>query len=58
MNEGSSYAGGQWAAGDEPFYYIVSPKDVVIAKPRFVIAVTVLLLNLCFDMNRHYNGFQ
>lgn len=31
---GSSYAGGQWAAGDEPFYYIVSPKDVVIAKPR------------------------
>lgn len=31
---GSSYAGGQWAAGDEPFYYIVSPKDVVVAKPR------------------------
>ncbi|KAK4492678.1 hypothetical protein RD792_003498 [Penstemon davidsonii] len=31
---GSSYAGGQWAAGDEPSYYIVSPKDVVIAKPR------------------------
>ncbi|CAN0916548.1 Vacuolar protein sorting-associated protein 41 homolog, partial [Linum grandiflorum] len=31
---GSSYAGGQWAAGDEPMYYIVSPKDVVIAKPR------------------------
>ncbi|XP_022729889.1 vacuolar protein sorting-associated protein 41 homolog isoform X2 [Durio zibethinus] len=31
---GSSYAGGQWAAGDEPIYYIVSPKDVVIAKPR------------------------
>ncbi|GFZ20378.1 vacuolar protein sorting 41 [Actinidia rufa] len=31
---GSSYAGGQWAAGDEPVYYIVSPKDVVIAKPR------------------------
>lgn len=34
MNVGSSYAGGQWAAGDEPLYYIVSPKDVVIAKPR------------------------
>lgn len=34
MNVGSSYAGGQWAAGDEPIYYIVSPKDVVIAKPR------------------------
>lgn len=33
---GSSYAGGQWAAGDEPLYYIVSPKDVVIAKPRSV----------------------
>ena len=33
---GSSYAGGQWAAGDEPLYYIVSPKDVVIAKPRLV----------------------
>ncbi|KAK4286396.1 hypothetical protein QN277_002956 [Acacia crassicarpa] len=31
---GSSYAGAQWAAGDEPHYYIVSPKDVVIAKPR------------------------
>lgn len=31
---GSSYAGGQWAAGDEPLYYIVSPKDIVIAKPR------------------------
>ncbi|CAN4098954.1 unnamed protein product [Withania somnifera] len=33
---GSSYAGGQWAAGDEPLYYILSPKDVVIAKPRDV----------------------
>lgn len=33
---GSSYTGGQWAAGDEPFYYIVSPKDVIIAKPRLV----------------------
>ncbi|KAL7240443.1 hypothetical protein ACSBR2_006152 [Camellia fascicularis] len=31
---GSSYAGGQWTAGDEPLYYIVSLKDVVIAKPR------------------------
>ncbi|CAM6008740.1 unnamed protein product [Sphagnum balticum] len=31
---GSSIAGGQWAAGDEPLYYIVSPKDVVLAKPR------------------------
>uniref|UniRef100_A0A2P2MIW4 Vacuolar protein sorting-associated protein 41 homolog n=1 Tax=Rhizophora mucronata TaxID=61149 RepID=A0A2P2MIW4_RHIMU len=31
---GSSYAGGQWASGDEPLYYVVSPKDVVIAKPR------------------------
>eukprot|EP01018_Ginkgo_biloba_P020522 Gb_33564 [translate_table: standard] len=31
---GSSSAGGQWAAGDEPLYYIVSPKDVVIARPR------------------------
>ncbi|XP_042448785.1 vacuolar protein sorting-associated protein 41 homolog [Zingiber officinale] len=31
---GSSYSGGQWAAGDEPLYYIVSPKDVVIARPR------------------------
>ncbi|CAL1378642.1 unnamed protein product [Linum trigynum] len=31
---GSSYGGGQWAAGDEPMYYIVSRKDVVIAKPR------------------------
>ncbi|XP_044504927.1 vacuolar protein sorting-associated protein 41 homolog [Mangifera indica] len=31
---GSSYAGGQWAAGYEPLFYVVSPKDVVIAKPR------------------------
>ncbi|BBN13096.1 vacuolar protein sorting-associated protein 41 [Marchantia polymorpha subsp. ruderalis] len=31
---GSSSAGGQWAAGDERLYYIVSPKDVVIARPR------------------------
>nr|GEX09425.1 vacuolar protein sorting-associated protein 41 homolog [Tanacetum cinerariifolium] len=31
---GSSYAGGQWAAGDEPLYYVVSQKDIVIAKPR------------------------
>ncbi|XP_074350636.1 vacuolar protein sorting-associated protein 41 homolog isoform X2 [Apium graveolens] len=31
---GSSYTGGQWTAGDEPFYYIVSPKDIIIAKPR------------------------
>jgi hypothetical protein len=35
-NVGCSYAGGQWAAGDEPLYYIVSPKDVVIAKPRLI----------------------
>ncbi|CAL5426427.1 unnamed protein product [Camellia sinensis] len=28
------FSGSQWAAGDEPLYYIVSPKDVVIAKPR------------------------
>jgi len=34
---GSSYAGGQWAEGDEPLYYIVSPKDVVIARPRLVV---------------------
>ncbi|GJN01348.1 hypothetical protein PR202_ga18609 [Eleusine coracana subsp. coracana] len=31
---GSSNAGGQWAAGDEPLYYILSPKDIVVAKPR------------------------
>ncbi|KAJ6837104.1 vacuolar protein sorting-associated protein 41-like protein isoform X2 [Iris pallida] len=31
---GSSYAGGQWAEGDEPLYYILSPKDIVIARPR------------------------
>lgn len=37
-NVGSSYAGGQWAAGDEPLYYIVSPKDVVIAKPRLILS--------------------
>jgi len=39
LKAGSSYAGGQWAAGDEPLYYIVSPKDVVIAKPRSVLLV-------------------
>ena len=27
-------AGTQWIVGDEPLYYIVSPKDVIIAKPR------------------------
>ncbi|BBN13098.1 vacuolar protein sorting-associated protein 41 [Marchantia polymorpha subsp. ruderalis] len=31
---GSSNAGGQWAAGDDPLYYIVAPKDIVIASPR------------------------
>ncbi|KAK9689968.1 hypothetical protein RND81_09G094900 [Saponaria officinalis] len=31
---GSSYINGRWAAGDEPLYYVVSPKDIVIAKPR------------------------
>ncbi|XP_024534538.1 vacuolar protein sorting-associated protein 41 homolog [Selaginella moellendorffii] len=31
---GSSTAGGQWAAGYEPLYYIVSPKDVVVARQR------------------------
>lgn len=50
LNEGSSYAGGQWAAGDEPLYYIVSPKDVVIAKPRLVSSITVLPLNLVLNM--------
>uniref|UniRef100_A0A0D9XYG1 Vacuolar protein sorting-associated protein 41 homolog n=2 Tax=Leersia perrieri TaxID=77586 RepID=A0A0D9XYG1_9ORYZ len=27
---GNSNAGGQWAAGDEPLYYIVSPKDIML----------------------------
>lgn len=31
---GSSYSDGHWVGGEEPIYYIVSPKDVVIAKPR------------------------
>jgi len=31
---GSSYVNGRWSAGDEPLYYVVSPKDIVIAKPR------------------------
>ncbi|EFJ13380.1 hypothetical protein SELMODRAFT_424584 [Selaginella moellendorffii] len=31
---GSSCPGVQWAAGDEPLYYIVSPKDVVVARRR------------------------
>lgn len=31
---GSSYVNGRWTAGDEPLYYVVSPKDIVIAKPR------------------------
>jgi hypothetical protein len=38
---GSSIAGGQWAAGDEPLYYIVSPKDVVLAKPRFLLLLMI-----------------
>jgi len=40
---GSSNAGGQWAAGDEPLYYIVSPKDIVVAKPRFVTKQELIL---------------
>lgn len=35
LGSGSSFAGGQWKDGDEPLYYIVSPKDVVIARPRW-----------------------
>ncbi|XP_057247651.1 vacuolar protein sorting-associated protein 41 homolog isoform X2 [Beta vulgaris subsp. vulgaris] len=31
---GNNYSNGRWAAGDEPLYYVVSPKDIVIAKPR------------------------
>ncbi|CAO2813254.1 unnamed protein product [Amaranthus hypochondriacus] len=31
---GSNFNNGRWAAGDEPLYYVVSPKDIVIAKPR------------------------
>lgn len=46
MNLGSSYAGGQWAEGDEPLYYIVSPKDAVIAKPRSVSSHFVLVASL------------
>ena len=34
MLPGSGSAGTQWIAGDEPLYYIVSPKYVIIAKPR------------------------
>ena len=45
LTKGSSYAGGQWAAGDEPLYYIVSPKDVVIAKPRLVFMLPFFLQN-------------
>jgi hypothetical protein len=42
-HSGSSNAGGQWAAGDEPLYYIVSPKDIVVAKPRFVTKQELIL---------------
>ncbi|KAH9618528.1 hypothetical protein KSS87_018147 [Heliosperma pusillum] len=31
---GGSFINGRWTAGDEPLYYVVSPKDIVIAKPR------------------------
>ena len=48
LNIGSSYAGGQWAAGDEPLYYIVSPKDVVIAKPRLV-SIPCFVSSIWFD---------
>ncbi|KAG6384409.1 hypothetical protein SASPL_155776 [Salvia splendens] len=43
---GSSYSGGQWAAGNEPLYYIVSPKDVVIAKPSFSMGISPASLAL------------
>ncbi|KAG6474149.1 hypothetical protein ZIOFF_068073 [Zingiber officinale] len=51
---GSSYAGGQWAAGDEPLYYIVSPKDVVIARPRlteFVAFFPTCILDILVQSN-------
>eukprot|EP00252_Welwitschia_mirabilis_P005003 TRINITY_DN1539_c0_g1_i1.p1 TRINITY_DN1539_c0_g1~~TRINITY_DN1539_c0_g1_i1.p1 ORF type:complete len:997 (-),score=210.12 TRINITY_DN1539_c0_g1_i1:238-3228(-) len=31
---GTGGGGWQWNAGEEPLYFIVSPKDVIIAKPR------------------------
>eukprot|EP00271_Cylindrocystis_brebissonii_P008266 TRINITY_DN22316_c0_g6_i1.p1 TRINITY_DN22316_c0_g6~~TRINITY_DN22316_c0_g6_i1.p1 ORF type:complete len:410 (+),score=61.66 TRINITY_DN22316_c0_g6_i1:160-1230(+) len=31
---GSCVAGAQWAEGDEPLFYIVAPRDVVLARPR------------------------
>ena len=34
IDAGSNYNNGRWAVGDEPLYYVVSPKDIVIAKPR------------------------
>lgn len=65
MKAGSSYAGGQWAAGDEPLYYVVSPKDVVIAKPRLSLILShslafegvILVLCLCYELVG-INGFD
>lgn len=33
---GSNYTNGRWTPGDEPLYYVVTPKEIVIAKPRDV----------------------
>mmetsp|Transcript_11548 Transcript_11548/g.42238 ORF Transcript_11548/g.42238 Transcript_11548/m.42238 type:complete len:1091 (-) Transcript_11548:113-3385(-) len=38
-----------WAEGDEPLYYIVSPKDIVLARPRD----TVDHLHWLMDKNHH-----
>lgn len=48
LDAGSSYSGGQWAAGSEPLYYIVSPKDVVIAKPRSASDLNWILPSVLF----------
>lgn len=33
----SGGAARQWSAEDESLYYIVSPKDVVLARPRYLL---------------------
>ncbi|KAI3835462.1 hypothetical protein MKX03_034552 [Papaver bracteatum] len=44
--QGHSYVGGQWAVGDALMYYVMSPKDVVIAKPRKIILFMVIFVEV------------
>ncbi|XP_026386224.1 uncharacterized protein LOC113281653 isoform X1 [Papaver somniferum] len=47
-SSGNNYVDGQWAAGNAPMYYVMSPKDVIIAKPRKIILITVIFVEVLY----------